>query len=155
VPEKDGVLPVRIVEAGLTDLSAIQHLEEACFAADAYSWGDIVFLLGLGEVIRLKAVVGGQVVGFIAGEPLPRRSMAWIVTLCVLPGFQGRGIGARLLAECECQLAASGIPRSRLRVRVSNAQALALYRRMGYHLVGREANYYSGPEDALVMEKRL
>ncbi len=153
--ETPGQSPITIQEAGVGDLGAIRALEAVCFPEDQYGWGDMFFLLTVGDLVRLKAVAGRELVGFVVGEPHPERGMAWIVTLGVLPGYQRRGIAARLLAECECRLTLKKIPRSRLRVRASNVPAIALYRRAGYQSVGYERDYYPGPEDALVMEKRL
>ena len=38
-----------------------------------------------------------------------------------------------------------------LEVRPSNRRAQLLYRRLGYHVIGRRPRYYGDGEDALVM----
>jgi len=53
------------------------------------------------DVIRLKAVVDGKMVGFIAGDPRRSEGMAWIATLGVLPEYRRQGIARQLLLACE------------------------------------------------------
>jgi len=141
---------VEILPAGWRDLPGVGALEKACFGPDAWSWPELFFSL-VGANVRLKAVSGGRLVGFVAGEASLRRDCAWIATLGVLPEYQRRGIGARLLAETEARLKA---PLIKLTVRQSNAPAIALYQKSGYAPVGRYQRYYSDGEAGIVMEKR-
>ncbi len=141
--------PVSIAPAGLRDLPAVVALERAAFGRDAWGWLDIIFAL-TGPAVRLKAVADGRLVGFVMGDPRPREGFAWIATIGVLPAYQRRGIGARLLAAVEERLT---IPRLKLTVRQSNAGAIALYRRFGYRDVTVWERYYAGGEAGLVMEK--
>jgi ribosomal protein S18 acetylase RimI-like enzyme len=68
------------------------------------------------------------------------------------PGYQHRGIGRALLRACEDQIKFS---RSRLTVRMSNDNAIALYEQEGYRTVDIWKAYYNDGEDGLVMEKIL
>jgi len=113
---------------------------------------DIVAALTFPNMIRLKAMHGNQMVGFILGDVRPADDIAWIASLAVHPEYRNRGIGAELLQKCEPQLDA---PRVRLSVRISNEAAIKLYKRNEYRIVGNWPNYYKGGEDALVMEKEL
>ncbi len=141
---------VDIRPAGWRDLAEVRALERACFGPDAWSWVELLFAL-IGPNVRLKAVIRGQLVGFVVGEMPPLSDSAWIATLGVLPEYQRRGVGARLLAEIEARLPA---PRLKLTVRRSNAPALALYQKFGYAPVGQHERYYSDGEAGIVMEKR-
>jgi ribosomal-protein-alanine N-acetyltransferase len=89
--------------------------------------------------------------GFIAGDIRHAESIAWIATLGVLPEYRGRGIGARLLEQCEARLPFNTI---RLCVRNSNDVAIRLYERFGYKPFSQWKNYYQDGESALVMEKK-
>lgn len=109
-------------------------------------------MLTLPNVVRLKAVIDGTMVGFIAGDIRPNEQMAWIATIGVLPEYRGQGIGSALLQACEAQLPVS---RVRLNVRISNINAIRLYERYGYLQVGKWPRYYQDGEEALIMEKRL
>ncbi len=59
----------------------------------------------------------------------------FISTLAVLPEFQGRGIGARLLGHAEAQAKAGGLSKCSLTVEFENVAARRLYERPGYQIV--------------------
>jgi len=77
---------------------------------------------------------------------------AHISTLAVHPRFRRQGIGSGLLEAALEQAAGKGADFATLEVRVSNQVAIDLYRRFGFHVVGRRAKYYrDNDEDALLM----
>jgi ribosomal protein S18 acetylase RimI-like enzyme len=141
-----------IVTATLRDLGALRNLEHVCFAKDAWPFLDLVAVLSFPEVVRLKAMMDGQMVGFVAGDPRRRDGWAWIATIVVDPHYQRRGIGRALLRECEAKLK---IPRVRLTVRLSNSGAISMYEKEGYAAIDIWKGYYNDGEDGLVMEKDL
>ena len=139
-----------ILRATLRDLGPLRHIEQACFLKDAWPLLDLLAVLTWPEVVRLKAVEDGQMIGFIAGDPRPSDHQAWIATVGVLPEYQRRGIGRALLRECEQRLTQ---PRIRLCVRVSNESAIRLYQQEGYLAMDTWREYYNDKENALIMEK--
>jgi ribosomal protein S18 acetylase RimI-like enzyme len=143
---------VSIEQANWRDLNVVRQVERACFPKDAWPIWDVLGVLTLPNVVRLKAIADERIVGFIAGDIRPREDLAWIATIGVVPGYRRRGIGAALLQACEAQLK---VRRVRLSVRASNQAAIDLYERFDYRQVGRWGRYYQDGEDALVMEKRL
>lgn len=138
--------------ANLLDLRALQRLEHICFEKDAWPLLDLVAVLTWPDVIRLKAVEDGEMIGFAACDPRPSQSVAWLSTIAVDPRFQRRGIGRMLLRACEERVRQ---PLMKLSVRVSNYGAIALYEQEGYQTVDVWGRYYSDEEDALIMEKRI
>ena len=85
-----------------TDLNEVlRQLESVCFPKDAWPLLDMLGVLTLPNVVRLKAVVGEQMVGFIAGDIRRVENVAWIATIGVLPEYRRRGIGTALLQACE------------------------------------------------------
>ena len=140
----------QILEANWRDIQALYRLEKACFGRDAWPLLDIVAVVTLPGVVRLKAVVDDQLVGFIAGEAKPKERLGWILTLGVSPDYRRLGIGRSLLLECEQRL---NMPRIRLSVRRTNWPAIHLYYREGYREVDVWKHYYSDGEDALILEK--
>jgi ribosomal protein S18 acetylase RimI-like enzyme len=143
---------MEIQTASLLDLNALRKLENACFEKDAWSLFDLVAVLTWPDVIRLKAVENGEMVGFVAGDPRPSQDAGWIATIGVDPRYQHRGIGRALLRACEEQMRFS---RSKLTVRLSNDKAISLYEQEGYRTVDIWKQYYNDGEDGLVMEKIL
>ena len=141
---------MEILPASLRDLNALRKLEQACFGQDAWSLFDLIAVLTFPEVIRLKAVVDGVMIGFVAGDPRPSKGFSWIATIGVMPEYRRRGIGAALLHACEEQIPT---PRIRLSVRIENDAAIRLYEQKGYQRVDVWREYYNDGGDALVMEK--
>ena len=140
--------PSIVVPAGWRDLWAVRRVENVCFSGDAWPLADILAVLVWPGIIRLKAVLGTDLVGFVSAEE--RNRVGWITTLGVVPGYRRRGIGQVLLVACEDRLNSH---RVQLCVRRSNISAQQLYLQAGYRQVDVWARYYRGGEDALVMEK--
>src|SRR5664280_3065510 len=138
-----------ILPASLRDRGSLRRVEQACFPKDAWPLLDLIAVLTWPDVVRLKAIEQGLMVGFLAGDPRSTEHMAWISTLGVLPEYQRRGIGRALLRECEKRLSQ---PRLRLCVRISNEPAIQLYQQEGYLSVDTWREYYNDKESALVME---
>lgn len=141
-----------ILPATLLDLLALYRLEKISFQQDAWPLMDLIAVLTYPGVVRLKAVVDRQMVGFIAGDVRHREGTGWIATLAVLPQYRRRGIGRALLRACEAKMLCT---RFRLCVRTDNAEAIRLYEQEGYRRVDLWRRYYRDGGDALVMEKVL
>lgn len=120
---------------------------------------ELLGVLTFPDVLRLKAVAGEQMVGFIAGDRRrgevsgnKKVDTGWILTLGVLPDWRRRGIAEVLLVECEEQLR---MPVIKLTVRRGNLPAIHLYEKMGYSQTDIWSKYYRNGEDGLVFEKYL
>ena len=143
---------MEILAANLMDLGALRHLEHVCFGNDAWPLLDLIAVLTWPEMIRLKAVEAGEMIGFIAGDPRQAREAVWIAIVAVDPRFRRRGIGSALMLECERR---AQLPLVKLTVRISNQPAISLYEKLGYHTSDIWRAYYSDGEDGLVMSKSL
>ena len=144
-------VPAAIQKASWRDLIAVRQLEDICFPKDSWPLLDIIGVLTLPNVVRLKAIANDQMVGFVAGDYRRGKNISWIATIGVLPEYRGRGIGKALLRECEARLNTVQV---RLCVRRSNRLAIELYERSDYRQVGIWHGYYQDGEDALVFEKQ-
>ena len=145
-------LEFSIVEAHLRDLFKLYKLEKECFELDAWPLLDLLAVLVMPGIIRLKAQVDGLMAGFIAGEIRPKGHPGWIATIGVLKPYRRSGIGLALLQACESRMTTE---RVRLSVRKSNTAAIQMYEKFGYSLVDSWVQYYIDKEDALIFEKRL
>ena len=134
------------------DLRELYQLERICFHVDAWPMLDVLGVLTLPQVLRLKAVDEKAMIGFIAADLRRMQQTAWIATLAVLPEYQKSGLGSALLETCESQIK---LPRIRLSVRQSNHPALQLYKKHSYQQVDTWSAYYKGGDDALIFEKTL
>jgi len=138
--------------ATIRDLSALRKLEKACFEKDAWPLLDLIAVLTWPDVIRIKAVENGMMIGFVAGEPRSSKREFWIATIAVDPRYQRRGIGRRLLRACEEQ---AQLHQLKLTVRISNQPAISLYEKEGYRTMDIWKGYYVDGEDGLVMGKMV
>ena len=139
-----------IIEASWRDLTPIQNLEKLCFPLDVWPLLDIIGVLTFPNIVRLKAVEGGECVGFVVGEAKKVSRVGWIASICVHPAYRGKGIGTVLMNLCEEEMR---MPRVKLTVRESNINAIGIYQRRGYQQVGVWKKYYKGGENGIVMEK--
>ncbi len=144
--------PFTIQPASLFDLNDLRRLESLCFQEDAWPILDLMGVLTLPGIVRLKAVIAGRMVGFVAGDKRDPKGIGWITTLGVDPDYRRQGVGRSLLDACEAQI---GLPRVRLTLRRSNLGAYSLYHKAGYIRYEVWPQYYSGGEDGIVMQKVL
>jgi len=143
---------MEIQTANIIDLGALRKLESVCFEKDAWPILDLIAVLTWPDIIRLKAVDSGEMIGFVAGDPRHSDGVAWISTIAVDPRFQRRGVGRALLQACEAQVK---LPTMKLSVRLSNYGAIAMYEKEGYRTTDIWRGYYNDGEDGLVMAKQL
>ena len=142
---------VEITRATWRDLTELHTLEHDAFENDAWSLLDLVGVLTLPSTSRLKAVLNGSMVGFVAGDIRKNEMLGWITTIGVLKTHRRLGVGRALLRASEADMK---MPRVCLCVRKSNHSAIALYSSEGYHSIDLWQHYYEDGEDALVMEKQ-
>ncbi len=104
----------------------------------------------------LAARVGGQMVGFVWYVT----HGAWDRSGCIfpigmLPPYLGKGVGEKLLAAAEAQMAEE-VGEFFLLVTDSNSGARRFYRRLGYYLVGAIPDYVvAGITELIFFKKRL
>lgn len=67
---------------------------------------------------------------------------AHLLNLCVVPKFQGQGLGRQALQALQAKLRASDFKMMFLEVRESNEAAQRVYERCGFNRDGVRANYY-------------
>ena len=142
----------RLENASWRDLGDLRTLETTCFGADAWPLLELLGLLTFPGVVRVKAVAGDEMVGFISGDARRAEKTGWILTLGVQPHWRRRGMAMALLLECERRLR---MPQVKLTVRRSNTAAIRLYEKLGYLQVDIWSKYYRGGEDGLVLAKQM
>jgi ribosomal-protein-alanine N-acetyltransferase len=137
------------------DLDEVLPIEAELFGPDAWTAGQFWSELARMPETRwyVLARLAGRVVGY-AGL-FQAGAEADVQTVAVARSAQGRGIG-RLLVEALVAAARSrGADVLHLEVRADNADARALYDRLGFEVVGRRPDYYGRGRDAVLMTRRL
>ena len=136
------------------DLAHVSDIERRSYD---FPWSHGVFrdcLLAGYHCIVLERdgdVAGYGILSVAAGE-------AHILNLCVDPAYRSLGYGERMLDEILFRARSTAVCEVFLEVRPSNTNALALYRKKGFHKVAKRPAYYQahdGREDADVLVKKL
>jgi [ribosomal protein S18]-alanine N-acetyltransferase len=140
---------LEIRRLGLRDLSAIERIEQRAYPTP---WSRSMFASELAKAtsICLGAFEGEQLVGYIINS---RYVDAWhVMNVAVDPEHQRRGVATALI-ERLFELTADDERRGyTLEVRISNEDAIRLYRKLGFEPRGIRRGYYTdNREDALVM----
>ena len=135
----------------LRDLGAIEEVERRSYPTP---WSRSMFA---GEISKPSSIC----LGAFDGEPerlagyliVSRYVDAWhVMNLAVSPDYRCHGIAKRLLNELFELAGGDGQRGYTLEVRVSNAQAIKLYERMGFRRRGVRRGYYTdNREDAVIM----
>ena len=89
----------------------------------------------------LVAEVDGQIVGYISTRVDPASRIGGIPNFAVLPAFQQRGIGRRLLEEAVAYLAAEGMTYARIETLHQNDISAHFYPDFGFKEVARQIHY--------------
>lgn len=147
----DSSKQVIISPASLRDLPALRALENICFPIDRWPLLDLIGVLSVPGVIRIKALVNGEFAGFVGADIRKKESTGWIVTIAVAPKFRNIGIGSKLLSDCEIE---TGMPIIKLSVRRGNFSAINMYIKNGYSQTEIWKGYYIDGEDAIVLQKK-
>lgn len=117
---------------------------------------------GIAESFDGNIVVGcfavNKLVGFAVMQTVLDESE--LLTIGIMPEFQGRGLGKRLLSASLLEVKKRGATKCFLEVRISNLPALCLYEKAGFKKTGIRKNYYSKTanlpaEDAFTMSADL
>ncbi|QCE32431.1 ribosomal-protein-alanine N-acetyltransferase [Acetobacteraceae bacterium] len=124
-------------------------IDEKCFASDLCWSADLFRSVletgGWGEFLMLAEMpIGFYLCRSVAGE-------TEILTLGILPEFQGKGLGKYLMESLFKGAKSYKAEEIFLEVEESNFAARRLYQNSGFKILGRRADYYGKGRDAFVM----
>ncbi len=130
------------------DIPAVAMIEKQLFSQP---WSEQAFLDSLQQdTLFLTAWSGNIIAGYcgmycFSGE-------GEIVNVAGATGWQNQGVGYRMLNVLKEQSQEKDIRRLILEVRVSNAPAVHLYEKLGFHSCGVRKDLYELPrEDGMIM----
>lgn len=131
-------------------IHAIAAIEQACFS-DPWSVGVLKECLAQPHYILETYTMDDQVVAYACASNSFEEGE--ILRIGVLPEYRRKGIGEQVLMRTLERLQTRGVEKVFLEVRASNVAAQGLYGKMGFAVIGTRKGYYSGGEDAVIMEK--
>jgi len=135
--------------ARVEDVAAVAALEAKLFPDP---WPRHLFLQEIGQPLRFQQVIVDR-----RGVLAAYLFACWqvdelhILKVATHPFYQRQGLATLLLELAREEAQRQGGRGLILEVRPSNRGAFMLYRRLGYHVLGRRSRYYSDGEDATVM----
>ncbi len=136
-----------------SDLPAILEIEHTVFSdpwrRESFEFEVHVNKFSFPVVMEWKGKIIGYAVAWEIFEEFH------IADIAVHPDYQGQGWGKHLLEFLLQRARRIGAQYAMLEVRPTNRRAIDLYRKYGFHEVGRRIRYYRDGEDALVMKKNL
>jgi [ribosomal protein S18]-alanine N-acetyltransferase len=144
---------IEIRRLALADLSAIERIEREAYPTP---WSRSMFAGELAKPSSISLGAFDPPTALLVGYLITSRYVdAWhIMNLAVAAGSRRQGIASDLLDELFHLTDDDPRRGYTLEVRVSNANAIKLYERMGFERTGlRRAYYTDNREDAIVMWK--
>lgn len=139
---------VRLMEKN--DLSQVLDIEEKCFSSPWHNYG-FLSALDSGSSCYFVGVLKDRIVGYLGFSCAMDEGD--LCKIAVHPDMQRQGIGKKMLEHGISVVKGLGVAHIFLEVRVTNEEAIGLYRQIGFQELGIREHYYTQPpEDALVME---
>jgi len=131
------------------DLDEVMEMEGVAFSSP-WTRGMYLHEIEKRDSCYLVARRDGTLAGY--GGTLLILDEAHVMTLAVREDLRRRGLGARLLLELLDYSRDMGARFLTLEVRGSNREAIELYKRFGFQIMGERRNYYvDNMENALIM----
>ena len=143
-------MTVELRRLGLGDLDAVEEIERSAYPTP---WSRAMFLAELRKSGSLAIGAFKQDDELVGYAFVSRYVDAWhIMNVAVAAEFRRRGIATALLERLFEVTGADPHRGYTLEVRVSNAEAIRLYERLGFQRRGIRRGYYTdNREDALIM----
>ncbi len=134
------------------DLDAVEEIEREAYPTP---WSRSMFVAELAKPTSLCLGAYTSENGLSGYLIVSRYVDAWhVMNIAVANGFRRRGIASALLQRLFTVTADDARRGYTLEVRVSNAEAIRLYERLGFEAHGVRRGYYTdNREDALIMWK--
>ncbi len=129
------------------DLADIYSIELACFLRP-WSYASLQNDICNNEwALYIVAEADGCIVGYCGMHTM--FDEGHIMNVAVMSRFRRRGIGKGLI---ETVFSMTALDCYTLEVRITNLDAVSLYKHLGFEILGKRPKYY-GDEDALIMWK--
>ena len=78
-------------------MGKLREIEQECFGDQSWTLLDLIGVLTISGVVRVKAVMDGEMIGFAAAESKAAENTSWITTIGVRPAYRRQGVAVALL----------------------------------------------------------
>ena len=140
-----------------TNIDSILAIESSSFKNP---WRKISFLNELTQdfsynlVLTAKKKSHEQILAYLCMREI--MDEIHIIKIAVEATYRNKGIAYQFLNDCMNSVVKNHIRSAFLEVRPSNVAGLKLYRKLGFHVIGKRPKYYLDTgEDAIIMRKLL
>lgn len=137
--------------ACLADIPDLAKLDEQIFGPISYPrfvFRQLLDLVGEGLIV---GIVDRQIVGYALIGLQRNDRTAYFMSLGVAQSHHRRGYGLRLAEVSIENLKDTGAESVKLTVEPKNVAAIAMYKKLGFVEVGREAEYFGENEERAIM----
>ena len=145
------------------DLDGVMHINQTCLPENyaAYFFNELYERFPETFIV---AEENGKIIGYImcrieTGLPdfglLGIAKRGHVISIAVLPEHQHKGVGAALIEDALSGMRFYKAKECYLEVRVTNTQAVNLYKKFGFETARIVHRYYSDREDAYIMNLKL
>lgn len=136
-----------------SDAKALHALSLLSFGADSASQAMILDELSNPSKVTFVAEQNGALVGFLTAMMLSGECE--LLNIATHPNLMQQGIGSKLLLHLLEHCQQNHCQQLFLEVRESNQNAIKLYTKFGFEVIGRRKHYYSSGEDAILLKKTI
>ncbi len=133
-----------IRRTALSDSKALAQIENECFSCP-WSEEAIIKAVERKDNIYFCAVCGGKVTGYIGSYRV--LGEVYINNIAVLKDYRNKGMGKALIKALSDYCKENSCEFCTLEVRKSNINAISLYEKCGFKLVGERKNFYDNPKE--------
>ena len=147
----------------MNDLGDVTHINQVCLPENYTDFFFVDLYRRFPETF-VVAEQNGKIVGYImcrietglSNLGLPGLvKKGHVVSVAVLPEYRRRGIGEALVTRAMDGMKKYGAKQCYLEVRMTNQEAVNLYKKLGMEVSRSIRGYYADGEDAFVMSKKL
>jgi len=135
-----------IVPMEARHISELARIEQACFSTP---WTENALREELGKGIFLVAEQEKNIMGYVGCQTV--LDEGYITNIAVAPTYRRQGVGRALIRGLQTQARANRLTFVTLEVRTSNEPAIALYRQMGFTVVGTRPHFYTTPDETALL----
>ena len=95
----------------------------------------------------IVAESAGRPVGYISSRYDRHTRVGWIPNLAVLPGYQGQGVGKKLMRACLARMKEAGMRHAKIETMQTNQRGDRFYRQVGFREVARIIHFFADLDD--------